>query len=73
MILRFIDNGLGIAETELPHIFESIYRGANQQFAGGNSIGLALTKKNIDLHKRTITAASQKNKGTTFTVELSHV
>jgi signal transduction histidine kinase len=72
-ILRFQDHGIGIDAEELPHIFSAFYRGANQQFAGGNGIGLSLTKKIIELHKGTITVTSQKNEGTTFTIELPHV
>lgn len=72
-ILRFIDQGLGINETELPHIFESFYRGANKQFAGGNGIGLSLTKKIIELHKGSIGVSSVIDEGTVFTIELSHV
>jgi signal transduction histidine kinase len=72
-ILRFIDQGVGINEAELPHIFESFYRGANKQYTGGNGIGLSLTKKIIELHKGIITVSSQINQGTTFTVELPHV
>jgi signal transduction histidine kinase len=72
-ILRFQDHGVGIDESELPHIFTAFYRGANQQFVSGNGIGLSLTKKIIDLHKGTITVTSKKGEGTTFTVELPHV
>ena len=72
-ILRFHDHGIGIDADELPHIFTAFYRGANRQFAGGNGIGLSLTKKIIDLHKGSITVNSIKDEGTTFTVELPHV
>jgi signal transduction histidine kinase len=72
-ILRFQDRGIGIDERELHHIFDAFYRGGNQKFAGGNGIGLSLTKKIIDLHKGTITVDSQKNDGTIFTVELPHI
>jgi signal transduction histidine kinase len=72
-ILRFQDRGIGIDENELPNIFDAFYRGGNQKFAGGNGIGLSLTKKIIDLHKGTITVDSQKNDGTIFTVELPHI
>jgi signal transduction histidine kinase len=72
-ILRFQDRGIGIDEKELHHIFDAFYRGGNQKFAGGNGIGLSLTKKIIDLHKGTITVDSQKNDGTIFTVELPHI
>jgi len=72
-ILRFQDNGIGIDEKEVPHIFTSFYRGENKKYAGGNGIGLSLTKKIIDLHKGTLSVASEINKGTTFTVELIHL
>ncbi|HVS90439.1 MAG TPA: ATP-binding protein [Mucilaginibacter sp.] len=72
-ILRFQDHGIGMDEEELPHIFTAFYRGANRQFAGGNGIGLSLTKKIIDLHKGSITVSSRKNEGTIFTVALPHV
>ncbi len=72
-ILRFQDRGIGMDETELPYIFTPFYRGNNRPFAGGNGIGLSLTKRIIDLHKGTIFVASQKNEGTTFTIELPHV
>ncbi|MCO5951185.1 HAMP domain-containing sensor histidine kinase [Mucilaginibacter flavidus] len=72
-ILRFQDHGIGMDVEEMPHIFTAFYRGSNQQFAGGNGIGLSLTKKIIELHKGTITVSSQRNEGTTFTVELPHV
>ena len=72
-ILRFQDHGIGMDECELPHIFTAFYRGTNQQFVSGNGIGLSLTKKIIELHKGTITVASKKDEGTTFTVELPHV
>lgn len=72
-ILIFRDQGVGINEEELPHIFESFYRGANKQFAGGNGIGLSLTKKIIELHKGIITVNSQVNQGTSFTIALPHV
>lgn len=72
-ILHFRDNGIGINEQDLPQIFNAFYRGTNQQFAGGNGIGLSLTKKIIELHKGSISVTSVINKGTTFTIELPHL
>lgn len=72
-ILRFQDQGIGISEEDMPKIFISFYRGGDKKFAGGNGIGLSLTKKIIDLHKGTINVNSQLGIGTTFTVELPHV
>ena len=72
-ILRFQDNGIGVDAKELPNIFTSFYRGANKKYAGGNGIGLSLTKKIIDLHKGVISIVSMVDEGTVFTVELSHI
>ncbi len=72
-ILRFQDRGIGISEEEIPKIFNSFYRGGNKKYAGGNGIGLSLSKKIIDLHKGTIWVNSQVGLGTTFTLELLHI
>ena len=50
--IRIQDNGDGIAEADLPHIFDRFYMGQN----GKSGIGLALTKEIIHLHKGTIRA-----------------
>ena len=50
--IRIQDDGDGIAEEDLPHIFERFYMGKS----GKSGIGLALTKEIIHLHKGTIHA-----------------
>ena len=50
--IRIQDDGDGIAEEDLPHIFDRFYMGKS----GKSSIGLALTKEIIHLHKGTIRA-----------------
>ena len=50
--IRIQDDGDGIAEEDLPHIFDRFYMGKN----GKSGIGLALTKEIIHLHKGTIRA-----------------
>lgn len=69
-IVNFSDKGIGISETDLPHIFTPFYRGENKKYADGNGIGLSLTHKIISLHKGTVSIHSQPHKGTTFKVEL---
>lgn len=73
IILRFQDQGIGIDEKDLPHIFTAFYRGANHSFAVGNGIGLSLTKKILELHNGTIVLQSKIGEGSTFTIELPHV
>ncbi len=72
IVLRFIDNGIGISEADLQHVFTPFYRGSNKSYAEGNGIGLSLTQKIILLHKGTISVSSNKNSGTTFTVQFYH-
>ena len=50
--IRIQDDGDGIAEGDLPHIFERFYMGKS----GKSGIGLALTREIIHLHKGTIRA-----------------
>jgi len=61
------DNGCGIAEENLPHIFERFYKGKN---AGKDSvgIGLALAKTILNTQHGDILAESTPGKGTAFTV-----
>lgn len=66
------DTGIGIAETDLPHIFEE-FRQLNQTIArhhGGTGLGLAITKSLVHLMKGKITVDSQLGEGSTFQVEL---
>ena len=53
--IRIQDDGDGIAEEDLPHIFERFYMGKS----GKSGIGLALTKEIIHLHKGTIRAYNE--------------
>ncbi|MFG4002148.1 ATP-binding protein [Flavobacterium aquidurense] len=72
IVLQFVDNGIGILEEDLKHIFKPFYRGLNKIYAPGNGIGLSLTQKIIFLHKGNITVTSDKKSGTIFTVDLYH-
>lgn len=72
-ILKFADQGIGIAPEDLPNLFNSFYRGRNQHYAAGNGIGLSLTHKIVTLHKGSISVDTSVNEGTTFTLSLPHV
>ena len=67
--LTVSDNGCGIDEKDLPHIFERFYRGKN---SGENSIGigLALSKTIIEKQGGFISADSAAGKGSQFTIKL---
>jgi signal transduction histidine kinase len=70
IMLEFADNGLGIPETDLPHIFEELYRGENAHGLSGSGLGLALARTIAALHAGTITVRSELGQGTIFTMRL---
>jgi len=71
--LKFIDNGIGISEDDLPNIFEPFFRGKNKNYVDGSGIGLALTSRVIALHKGNISVTSSVNNGSVFTVTLPNL
>ncbi len=66
------DSGVGIAEHELPRVFEKFFRStdARVQEVTGTGLGLALAQEVVRLHGGRITAESELNKGSTFHVIL---
>jgi PAS domain S-box-containing protein len=71
-VITVADTGVGIAESEMPRLFERFHRieNARGRSTEGSGIGLALVKELVALHGGTITAASAQDVGTTFTVRL---
>jgi signal transduction histidine kinase len=63
------DNGPGIAEEHLPHIFDRFYRGDSRN-TGGSGLGLSIARWIADSHGGTIGVKSDVGKGTVFTVSL---
>jgi signal transduction histidine kinase len=64
------DNGPGIAEADLPHIFELFYRGSASRREQGMGLGLAVVKWVIDSHGWHITASSPPGSGACFTIRI---
>lgn len=71
-ILRVADTGIGIAPSELSHIFDRFYRGtrAAQERATGSGLGLAIVKSIVDMHRGVIAVDSTPGHGTTVEVKL---
>jgi signal transduction histidine kinase len=71
LTLTVQDSGNGIPAEELPHIFERFYRGDKVRSRTGSSgLGLAIARSIVEAHKGTISAESQEESGTTFTITL---
>ena len=65
------DDGPGIAQEELPHIFERfVQAGTPRERRGGSGLGLAIAREAVRLHGGTLTVASEIGKGTVFTLTL---
>ncbi|MDR1095747.1 MAG: HAMP domain-containing histidine kinase [Spirochaetaceae bacterium] len=67
--LSIQDNGPGIAQADLPYIFDLFYRGTGSRREQGLGLGLAIVKWVTDSHGWQITARSTATR-TTFTIHL---
>jgi two-component system phosphate regulon sensor histidine kinase PhoR len=63
------DTGIGIAEAEIPKIFQRFYRVDRGRTRGSTGLGLSIVKHIADLHGAKIGVTSKENIGTKFTVE----
>ncbi len=76
VVIEVMDSGIGIDPANLPVIFDAFEQGEpsiSRRF-GGLGLGLAISKKLMDLHGGSITAASAgKGRGATFTIRLPAV
>ena len=70
--LKVEDNGIGIPEESLEHIYERFYRvdKSHSREIGGTGLGLAITRSSILMHRGAIKAHSVMGEGTTFDVRI---
>lgn len=66
--IKIIDNGHGIAEKDLPHIFEMFYTASGSKGRKGTGLGLAISKEILLKHHAEISAESKLDQGTIFTI-----
>jgi len=71
-VLEVRDTGLGIARSDLPHVFERFYRTdkARSRELGGSGLGLSIVKSIIVAHGGAVTVSSEEAAGAQFTVTL---
>ncbi|MFF9485910.1 sensor histidine kinase [Streptomyces sp. NPDC014676] len=71
VVIEVTDNGPGIPEEAMPHIFERFYKASTSRARSESSgLGLAITAENVRLHGGRIRAANLPRGGAVFTVEL---
>ena len=70
LFLSIQDSGIGIAQEDLPHIFDRFYRvdTSRSRLSGGTGLGLAIVQHIAELYKAEITVESEVAKGSCFIV-----
>lgn len=68
VLLKIEDNGIGIAEENIPFIFDRFYRvdEARNRQIGGTGLGLSITKMLLEKYNSSVEVKSIKNVGTVF-------
>lgn len=72
VLITVQDTGIGIPESDLPHLYTSFYRGSNVKHttAPGSGLGLTITKQILDRHAGTIIITSTLDQGTRTLIKL---
>lgn len=72
-VIKIKDNGIGIEQKDIPHLFERFYRAdksRSKNDSDGFGLGLSIAKRIVDNNNGKIEVESEIEKGTTFTITL---
>jgi two-component system sensor histidine kinase MprB len=64
------DHGSGIADGDLPYIFDRFYRGVNSRGRQGSGLGLAIVRQVAEQHGGSVSARNARGGGALFTMKL---
>jgi two-component system sensor histidine kinase ResE len=70
IVLEVVDRGCGIAQDDLPHVFDRFYRGRARRSGGHGGLGLALVKEVVEAHGGSVAVRSAMGEGAHFTLTL---
>jgi signal transduction histidine kinase len=70
IVITIRDEGMGIAEADLPHVFEPFMRGRNAEHIKGAGMGLAIVKNTVEVMGGLVEIRSEVDAGTTVSVQL---
>ncbi len=70
LIMSVSDEGIGIPEQDIKHLFECYFRGSNVKAIVGTGVGLFFVKNVIELHNGNVHVKNNEKNGSTFTVDM---
>ena len=66
--ISITDEGMGIPENDLPHLFDCFYRSQNSHGIPGTGVGLHLVKRFTEMHGGHVKVQTEENRGSCFTL-----
>ena len=72
VVVSVKDSGIGIAKSEIPHLFQKFYRIDNSETRtiGGTGLGLFIVRKVVEMYRGRVWVESEVGKGSTFFIAL---
>jgi PAS domain S-box-containing protein len=70
VFIEVADNGDGIPDEDIPHLFDKYYRGKRPGKKRGSGLGLAIVKAAVDAHEGSVSLKSNSGEGSTFIITL---